>query len=544
MDNSKKAEFVRKMRFKRLSLAKGGMVKRKKLDLGGLLGLSGGSGGSGFSADRGVNSDQITANYNRGQTSLNNLSSIQGTLAPQVQTGVNAQNVLAEQYDNQATGAGPNVAQNVLNQATRANVENQASLMAGQRGAGSNPALIAREAAIQGSKIEQEAAGQAATTQAQQQIAAEQAAAQLAANQIGQGQNATIAENQGTQNEQGLLLGANTAYNNIQGQLANTTMQGEQATVGGLLNGGGAASMMGGGGGGGGGGMGAMAAMLSEGGEVHSKKLDFVHKMTKLGLEHHGKDIKMSDGGAVPQPTPSIPVPNPGTVSAQDSMRKAFHYADGGLAVPNVTINENTPPGGFIQPNLQGGFNPGENKGAQALEKGSSASAKTYKKQPSKTGISSDSTDANITGQNNPLVQTNESTLEPSGVADFDASVAQMEAAHGGQVHSVFRGPHKSEIANYLFNKGGKVPALVSPGEIYLSPEKVHAVVHGGANPLKIGEKFQGKAKVKGDSKKNDFIPKDLDEGGVVIDRENVMNPEKAALFVHRAIAKRKAGKN
>lgn len=108
--------------------------------------------------------------------------------------------------------------------------------------------------------------------------------------------------------------------------------------------------------------------------------------------------------------------------------------------------------------------------------------------------------------------------------------------ARGGKV---IEGPHDSHVANYLaMSKGGKVPAQVSPGELYLSPDKVQKVLEG-ANPLEVGDKIPGKAKVKGDSRKNDTVPRTLEEGGVVVPRSHVMSEEKAALFVHRAMAKK-----
>lgn len=117
-------------------------------------------------------------------------------------------------------------------------------------------------------------------------------------------------------------------------------------------------------------------------------------------------------------------------------------------------------------------------------------------------------------------------------------STASNSFARGGQV---CEGPHKSHVANFLAMKdGGKVPAMVSPNEIYLPPEKVKAVLDG-ANPLKVGEKIPGKAKVKGDSRKNDTVPRTLEEGGVVISRTHTSSPEKAELFVRRAVHMRKA---
>ncbi len=117
-----------------------------------------------------------------------------------------------------------------------------------------------------------------------------------------------------------------------------------------------------------------------------------------------------------------------------------------------------------------------------------------------------------------------------------DQSDVQM-ASRGG---NVCHGPHKSHVANYLAS-GGRVPAMVSPGEIYLTPQQVARVVQEGVDPARIGEKFKGHAKVKGDSLKNDTIPRNLEEGGVVIDRKNMGTREKRELFVHRAIARKKA---
>ena len=47
-----------------------------------------------------------------------------------------------------------------------------------------------------------------------------------------------------------------------------------------------------------------------------------------------------------------------------------------------------------------------------------------------------------------------------------------------------------------------------------------------------------GKAKVKGDSLKNDIVPADLEDGGVVLPRHimNKKDPEKAELFLRRAV--------
>lgn len=122
--------------------------------------------------------------------------------------------------------------------------------------------------------------------------------------------------------------------------------------------------------------------------------------------------------------------------------------------------------------------------------------------------------------------------------ANFNGPV-QPAYARGGRV---IPGPHKSHVANFLFAQGGKVPALVSPGEIYLSPEKVRAVMNG-ANPFKVGEKIPGKAKVSRDSTKNDTVPRELEEGGVVLPKHitKKRDPEKAELFIRRAMHMKRA---
>ncbi len=81
-----------------------------------------------------------------------------------------AQQGTAGQLQGIANGTGPNPAQAMLNQQTGENVANQAALMAGQRGAGANVGLLARQAAQQGAATQQQAVGQGATLEAQQQM--------------------------------------------------------------------------------------------------------------------------------------------------------------------------------------------------------------------------------------------------------------------------------------------------------------------------------------------------------------------------------------
>lgn len=121
----------------------------------------------------------------------------------------NQQQHLARALLAQTQGQGPNPAQAMLNQQTGQNVQQQAALMAGVRGGSINPALIARQAALQGAGAQQQSVGQAAALNAQQQIAAQNALMQqqqamagnaLQGENIKQGalasQNQTITEGQ------------------------------------------------------------------------------------------------------------------------------------------------------------------------------------------------------------------------------------------------------------------------------------------------------------------------------------------------------------
>lgn len=284
--------------------------------IGGMLGLSGGASGTGFSGPGGVPINAGTTP----QQLQDSYGSVQGTMqqqqallqALQGQGGIQNQSQVYGQLQGVANGTGPNPAMAMLNQQTGQNVANQAALMAGQRGASANAGLIARQAAQQGGQLQQNAIGQGASLQAQQSLNALGAAGSLAnqqvANQIGvSGQNVS---NQ--QQEQQILQNANTQannanvtmqgnVNNVNGQLANTGMQGQQGLVSGALNSFGGASSMFGGGGGGSGGAGAAAAALAGGGVVSGP-------------------IKLADGGSLMPAAPMEPQSSVGRFLASADM--------------------------------------------------------------------------------------------------------------------------------------------------------------------------------------------------------------------------------
>ncbi len=146
-----------------------------------------------------------------------------------------------------ANGTGPNPAQAMLNQATGQNVANQSAMMAGQRGAGSNVGLMARQAAQQGAATQQQAAGQGATMQANQQLNAlgqmggqESAMGNTAGNIVGAGagltgqQQAGIGQQfgQGAQAAGMQQSGINALYGQGQGAIgAQQAQQGMNAGI-------------------------------------------------------------------------------------------------------------------------------------------------------------------------------------------------------------------------------------------------------------------------------------------------------------------------
>src|SRR5271165_5089311 len=137
----------------------------------GFLGaLFGGGQGAGFQA-QGVTPENLLSAMQQTGTGVaqqqNFVNSLQG-LGGQ---SIAAQQGLLGQLQQGAAGQGPNPALAQLANTTGQNVSQQAALMGSQRGVGSNPGLLARQAAQQGSQIQQNAAGQAAALAAQQHMA-------------------------------------------------------------------------------------------------------------------------------------------------------------------------------------------------------------------------------------------------------------------------------------------------------------------------------------------------------------------------------------
>lgn len=220
-------------------------------NVSGLLGTAGGFKGTGVEAPTDLVSRGQLENA---QSSVSQNQQGQRDLLAQLQAqnGLANQTQVYNQLQGVAAGTGPNPALAQLNQATGANTANQAALMAGQRGASQNTGLLARQASMQGAANQQNAAGQAATLQAQQSLGAIQAAGSLAntqvANQVGQ-TNANMGAAQAAQNA--LLTGGANQNANRQ-QLITATAQQQASGMGSGVNAAGSS----------------VAAMGAEGGEV------------------------------------------------------------------------------------------------------------------------------------------------------------------------------------------------------------------------------------------------------------------------------------
>lgn len=212
----------------------------QKLGLGGLVKGIGGAGSLLSPVTQGPS--VITGLFNAVSPS-NKFNATDPMIGQQLQTlqGQQAdvygqQQNLAQTLLAQSQGMGPNPALAALNQSTGQNVQQQTAIMAGQRGASANPALLARQAAMQGAGIQQQSVGQAALMQAQQQIQAQQLLQQQQAQMAGQ-----------TLQGQSIYTGSQDKSNAINADIASANQNSKNFLLGSLLQTGGMAAGLGGG---------------------------------------------------------------------------------------------------------------------------------------------------------------------------------------------------------------------------------------------------------------------------------------------------------
>lgn len=469
--------------------------------IGGMMGLGGGAAGTGFGApaqadiERGVSTGQTAQSFDQNQEALAQQQRLVGAL--QGQGGLqNQSNVfgqfqgLAGQYQDVAAGKGPNPAQAMLNQQTGANVQNQAALMAGQRGAGANVGLMARQAGMHGANTQQQAVGQGATMQANQSLnalgqvggALGQAGTMAntqASNQIG----ATAGMTSAQQSQQANLLNALNAQNTARvgsqssvnagnAGLANTQLQGQQAVIGGganILGGGGVKAMMPSAHGG-------MVPNYDEGGEVSL-----------------GADTNLGNFEGPPQ--------NSNAISQMDTTLGNPQF---GQSAPGAKGDA------FSQANL------GVNTQMPAISQGPASSFGQFASKVDSGGAAPQAS--------------------PSMGADSGAE-ALYQGIIAGPGSAPATGPKVSSMASMaaMASQGGLVDVIVSPGEKIIPPDKVEKAAKGKVEAKTV----PGKAKVSGDDYANDTVPKKLPAGTVIVPRTSSKNDRDSASFVRSVLAKR-----
>lgn len=492
----------------------------------------------------------------QGQQSLSNQLGNTNGVGLQTSAGVSAQNLASQLgsangvntqqqaiqglqgaaagYQNLANGVGANPAQAALNQNTAQNIQNQAALMASQRGAGANIGMLARQAGMQGANTQQQAVGQAATMQANQQLAglqgqitAQQAIGGLGTTQVGQqqaalGQQAGIGAGLVGQQQAALqnqfnagsnVVGLNQTGITQAGNLANT-MAGQQigqtnANAQGALSNQGQV-------------FGAQQGQNQEAVGMQSNintgntSLNQISMQGQQGLmgglmnaggsalgsymKAEGGEIKRFAGGGdtIPTPQPILGATTPAAISPKSEFGQWLQY-------------KSTQPGGVMG---TGGY--GENSGAKALQEGAS-----------NLGSGLINALGGIGGGGSSL-----SNMGGWAGADAGATTGLGEGA-GTMYASLGEGaveaaPEIAEGAAVAAANGGSVKQLANQG--------------GGVKAANTKQK----AVKDGNSYDNDKIPAMLSEGEVVIPRSVMQSgdPIRGSVdFVAKIIAKRKAGK-
>lgn len=396
--------------------------------------------------------------------------------ALQAQNGLGIQNNVAGQLQGIVSGQGYNPAMAMLNQQTGQNIQNQAAMMAGQRGSGANAGLMARQAGQMGGNMQQQAVGQGAVMQANQSLNALNSLQGLgntmAGQQIGQtnaNADARMANQQMLQNS---LAGVNQANVANQGNinqgnvgLANAATQYKGGLTGGILSGAG----------------GIFGSFLAEGGEV-----------------------KMADGGAL-----TSPIVNSGPKSSF-----AKYLSSPSSASYNSAPIDISGPGMGAQPSLSqiaGMF-----KSNGSASKSRSAPAATPAAAPA----------ANMAAGGEMEKYKPVSATAPSGGYDSEGggdsaagdmstimSILELFGAKGGLAekggHVEAKNPHQKAEAPGNSYANDKIPAKLSEGEIVLPRE-----VTMSDDPIKASADFVAKVI----SEKKTIPTKNYADGDVVSD--------------------------
>lgn len=485
----------------------------------------------------GTNAEQLNTAYQGAQNGLTQQQGLTNALTPGVNQGAAAQSGLSSQLANQAMGVGPNPAQQQFKQNSQALAGQQAGAIASTKGI--SPALQARMIAQQGGNAQQNAAGQAATLQAQQQIAAQSNLQNLSANQIAQGSAAVQGVNNAQQNEQNILQGANNAYNtaNVTQQSSlnsiNAGVAGQNAaavnqTTGGLL-----------------GGLSSMTSMFAKGGMVGDQ--DLFQKNTDALYRARSKNIGGENDMNVYSPNyqPKEMAVNPGN---SVEYRNPINYAGGGI-VGAGTSSPQSYVGQWLNSNASPGPAPSIAQApTQPLAAPMQLGSKGKDKKPTA------SSDKGNTG----------AAAGGAMGADVGSSIGaepEMMFADGGDVEGESTSSPQDYAGQWLSsNTSSSSPSVTqAPTQPIAAPPNMSGGSKGGggggglssimglvalaADGGSVGaNNKKQRAPVKGNSLKNDKIPALLSEDEIVIPRSITMSdraPEKAAAFVAHILAKR-----
>lgn len=481
--------------------------------ISGMLGFAGGASGTGFATPQQAqiispaSKAQADEQYKQAQQALQQQQ--QFLQAVQAQGGLQNQTDVYNQLTNIAAGQGPNPAQAQLAQATGANVANQAALMAGQRGSNANIGLLARQAAQQGAQTQQQAAGQAATLQANQSLQALQNMGNLANQQAAQQAAATNAYTQATQGEQSNILNAITNTNQanvgMQGNInvQNAALAGQKMTQQANLLGNMIPAA------------GQVMQMFADGGGVNPPEEFPVDLSRPVYRDDDQANKKKDDGGLLKA---AIALNEGGQVKGPKSKVGQFHWNS------NLGLTESS--------------NSEHMTGASALGEGLGkmigAGLKSifgHSKSPSEKEYA----DYSASGFSPEQMSQERARADMQNEGALPSPEQQpLQQQYG------LPNPEQQMAANnemgMIAAHGGKVPALVSPGEHYLPPKDVKKVAKEGKSPLTVGERIPGKPKVKGDSYKNDTVHKTLEAGGIVIPN-SIMQSEDPAKKAYEFVA-------
>lgn len=505
--------------------------------LGSIFGAqSNAANGAGYKAGSAPTSEQIQGTYDQVNQSFGAQKDF-ATLAGQQGGFQNQSNVFgqmqgfANQLQDQANGNGPNPALAQLNQTTGQNIASQASLAGSQRGAGANVGLMSRNIGQQGAATQQQAASQAAIMKAQQQLAAQQALQQqqgmmagVAGQQIGAQQGAITGMGNIANAQQQNVLGMQSDTNKVNSQIALANAKSQAGLVGGIL-----------------GSFGSGVQSMADGGQVKQQP-QLEYKAPQQVLQQQPVAPQMQQPNQPQSRTARIMggyeeaqrSDNPMQQGLSKALKPAADYIKQGAS----NLYDAVMSGSAQPPPLLDSL---AVEGAETAEAAGTAASAAAAEEAAAAASTAAATEA-----------------ASAAAAEEGGSAAILALAKGGSLQlgeqtdlekdyqdpTTISGTLSSIMSNLA--QGGNVKAMISPGEIVLnrkeaaSPKK--AALHAALKE-KYGKKVPGKAKVKGDSLKNDTVKANLEEGGIVVPRSHSNSPEAAARFAYACAMKNQKGK-